>query len=213
MAVNDSLSKTSLLTDPVRNFKFVVSFTPQKDDSKWGDTFGKLGFVSVSGLSISTETIGYREGGYNTNLQQIPGQTSFTPITLSKGVMLGNDVHARWMRRLFAVMTPLSTSGVGADFRCDVDIAVLSHPNPAAYDGSAGTTPVGSVYDQHASMRFRINNAWISSLSYGNLEAGGSTLMVEDMTLVHEGFEVTFGKNYTKAGSAQKLADDTSKID
>lgn len=212
MPVNNSLSLTTLLTDPVRNFKFVVKFNPQKDDQRWGAGFGTMGFVSVSGLSVSTETIGYREGGYNTNLQQIPGQSSFTPITLSKGVMLGNDQHARWMRRLFTVMTPLATSGVGADFRCDVDIAVLSHPNPAAYAGSESTGPANDVYGQHASMRFRINNAWISSLSYGNLEAGSSTLLVEDMTLVHEGFDVTFGKNYTTGGSAQVLTDSTTSI-
>jgi phage tail-like protein len=131
MPVNNTLS--TLLTDPVRNFKFVVEFLPQTNDSKWGTSFGKMGFVSLSGLSVTTESIAYREGGYNTNFHQIPGQSAFTPITLSKGVMLGNDAHARWMRRLFSVLTPNATSGIGADFRCDIDIAVLSHPNPAAY--------------------------------------------------------------------------------
>jgi hypothetical protein len=59
-------------------------------------------------------------------------------------------------------------------------------------------------------MRFRVNNAWITALSYSDLNAGGSTLMVEEMTLVHEGFDVTFAKNYTQAGSAQKLSDTTA---
>lgn len=207
MPVNNTLS--TLLTDPVRNFKFVVEFLPQTNDSKWGSSFGKMGFVSLSGLSVSTESIAYREGGYNTNFHQIPGQSSFTPITLSKGVMLGNDAHARWMRRLFSVLTPNATSGIGADFRCDLDIAVLSHPNPAAYAGSGGTSAVDTAYDQHASVRFRVNNAWITSLSYSNLDAGSNTLLVEEITLVHEGFDVTFAKNYTQAGSAQKLSDTT----
>lgn len=199
---------STLQTDPIRNFKFVVEFYQQTNDGKWGASFGKMGFVSLSGLSVATESIAYREGGYNTNFHQIPGQSSFTPITLSKGVMLGNDAHARWMRRLFSVLTPNATSGVGADFRCDLDIAVLSHPNPAALTGSNGN-PSEGPYTDHASLRFRVNNAWITSLSYSNLDAGASTLMVEEITLVHEGFDVTFAKDYTVSGSAQKLSDST----
>lgn len=195
---------STLATDPVRNFKFIVSFLPESDDGKWGTQFGKLGFVSVSGLSVTTESIAYREGGYNTNVHQIPGQSAFTPITLSKGVMLGNDVHAKWMRRLFSVLTPNATSGVGANFRCDVDIAVLSHPNPAALTGSNGTGATTSG-EQHAAMRFRIHNAWITSLAYSNLDAGSSTLMVEELTLVHEGFDVTFATDYTTTGGAKKF--------
>lgn len=211
MPVNNTLS--TLLTDPVRNFKFVVEFLPQTNDSKWGSSFGKMGFVSLSGLSVSTESIAYREGGYNTNFHQIPGQSSFTPITLSKGVMLGNDAHARWMRRLFSVLTPNATSGIGADFRCDLDIAVLSHPNPAAYAHNASTAAADTAYDQHVSVRFRVNNAWITSLSYSSLDAGSSTLLVEEITLVHEGFDVTFAKGgesaYKPGSSAQKLSDTT----
>lgn len=193
---------STLQTDPVRNFKFLVTITPNGGkDSSWGSTFGTLGFVSVSGLNVSTEPIAYREGGYNTNVHQIPGQTSFSPIGLSKGVMLGDDVHANWMKRLFSVLTPNATAGIGADFRCTVDIQVLSHPNPAAFKG-AGTTGADTPQDQHTSMRFRIYNAWISSLAYSNLDAGGNTLMVEEMTLVHEGFDVRFGTNYLEGGSA-----------
>jgi phage tail-like protein len=179
---------STLQTDPVRNFKFLVTINPiGGDKASWGDKFGTLGFVSLSGLSVSTEPIAYREGGYNTNVHQIPGQSAFSPITLSKGVMLGDDVHAKWMKRLFSVLTPGASAGVGANFRCNLDIQVLSHPNPAAYEGSEGTQAVGTPQGQHTSMRFRVYNAWITSLAYSNLDAGANTLMVEEMTLVHEG--------------------------
>lgn len=210
MAYTNPLS--TLATDPVRNFKFIVEFLPQNPDTNgFGASFGKLGFVSLSGLSVSTEAIAYREGGYNTNVHQIPGQSSFTPISLSKGVMLGNDVHAKWMRRLFSVLTPNATKGIadtaqlkGANFRVDLDIAVLSHPNPAGLKGVGGADATTAA-EQHASMRFRVHNAWITSLAYSNLDAGSSTLMVEEMTLVHEGFDVTFGTDYSEAGSAKKF--------
>lgn len=195
---------STLITDPVRNFKFLVSFNPRGTvDTKWGDNFGKMGFVSLSGLSVTTEPIAYREGGYNTNVHQIPGQSAFTPITLSKGVMLGQPENALWMKRLFSVLTPSATTGVGAQFRCDLDIQVLSHPNPKAYASDTDTTEATTANDQHTSMRFKIYNAWITSLSYSNLDAGANTLMVEEITLVHEGFDVHYGKDFTAAGSAE----------
>lgn len=197
---------STLLTDPVRNFKFLVSFNPrgpQAKDALWGSNFGQMGFVSLSGLSITTEPIAYREGGYNTNVHQIPGQSAFTPISLSKGVMIGQPDNALWMKRLFSVLTPSATAGVGAQFRCDLDIQVLSHPNPKAYAGSADTSEATTANDQHTSMRFKVYNAWISSLSYSNLDAGSNTLMVEEMTLVHEGWDVHYATDLTEAGSAK----------
>jgi phage tail-like protein len=198
----DNVSRT-LATDPVRTFKFLVSFKPQTNDQNWGGLTGSMGFVSVSGLSVSTEPIAYREGGYNTNVHQIPGQSSFTPLTLSRGVMIssGNDANALWMKRLFSLLTPTATSGVGANFRCTVDIAVLSHPNPKGLTAEGGKTS-DSDAGQHVSMRFRVYNAWIANLAYSNLDAGQSTLMVEELTLVHEGFDVSYATNYKASAGA-----------
>jgi phage tail-like protein len=205
-AVQNTLSK--MLTDPVRNFKFVVTFEPTGDGVKtaatdFGKNFGKLGFVSMSGLTVSTESIAYREGGYNTNMHQLPGQSSFTPITFSKGVMLGLNDNSLWMKKLFSVLTPTATGGVGSNFRCNITIQVLSHPNPAAYKGSASATQdANTPYDQHTSLRFKVYNAWITSLSYSGLDAGSNTLMVEEMTVVHEGWDVRYAKDYTVEGTA-----------
>ena len=210
---------SNLLTDPVRNFKFLVQFTPVTPDgltpdAYWGtsaaqggsNAFGTMGFVSLSGLSVATESIAYREGGYNTNVHQIPGQTSFTPITLSKGVMLGNMGNADWMRRLFTVVTPGITTAAGSQFRVNLDIQVLTHPNPTGSAGSDDTLGVSTPYGQHTSMRFKVYNAWITSLSYSNLDAGANTLMVEEIQLVHEGFDVTYATGYTMATTAPAVS-------
>jgi phage tail-like protein len=202
-AVTNTLS--TLMTDPVRNFRFLVTFLPT---AEWTDAAkpAKMGFVSLSGLSVTTEPIAYREGGYNTNVHQIPGQSAFTPITLSKGVMLGQDSNIKWMKRLFSVITPSVTSGVGAGFRCNLDIQVLSHPNPQASTGAAATQAQATTAgQQHTSLRFKVYNAWISSLSYSNLDAGSNTLMVEEMSLVHEGFDVAYAKDYTLANTAAEI--------
>jgi hypothetical protein len=50
-------------------------------------------------------------------------------------------------------------------------------------------------------MRFRVYNAWIANLGYSNLDAGQSTLMVEEMTLVHEGFDVIMASDYTTSAT------------
>ena len=202
MPINTNTLST-LMTDPVRNFKFLVTFLPTSD---WKDASrpAKMGFVSLSGLTITTEPIAYREGGYNTNVHQIPGQSAFSPITLSKGVMLGQNSNPKWMKRLFSVMTPSVTSGVGAGFRCNLDIQVLSHPNPQG--GSGGTSAQAETpEDQHTSLRFKVYNAWISSLAYSNLDAGANTLMVEEMSLVHEGWDVAYATDYTFANTAKEI--------
>ena len=92
--------RSTLLTDPLRNFRFLVTFQPQ--DSNKADLKGlnnvTLGFTSVSGLAVTTDSIPYREGGYNTTVHQIPGQTSFTPLTLQRGVILGTRQNWDWMK-------------------------------------------------------------------------------------------------------------------
>jgi len=193
-------SLSTVQTDPIRNFKFLVTFSSPGDpagklSSSSSGIFGTMGFVSVSGLSIATETIAYREGGFNTNVHQIPGQTAFTPITLTRGSMIGQSGSWDWMSRLFSVLTPTLTAGtndVGSEFRVDLDIQVLSHPNVGASTGQSGTQAVLGGSTQHTSLRFKVYNAWITSLAYSNLDAGSNTLMVEEMTLVHEGFEVSY---------------------
>ena len=79
---NTANTLSTISTDQFRNFRFLVTFTPKAENAGFGTNFGKMGFVSVSGLTVSTESIAYREGGYNTNFHQLPGQSSFTPITL-----------------------------------------------------------------------------------------------------------------------------------
>jgi len=169
---------STLATDPVRNFRFLVQFLPTADAATPEFAFNtSMGFTSVSGLTVSTEAIQYREGGYNTTVHQLPGQTSFSPITLSKGVMLGEtSSQLDWMKRLFSVISSGAKAGIGADFRCDLDISVLSHPNAAGLSGEDKTLAKRNE-NPHVAIRFRVYNAWITNLSYSNLDAGGNSLL------------------------------------
>lgn len=196
---------STLATDPIRNFRFLVQFNPHETNAaKSGVSYdASVGFVSVAGLNVTTESIAYREGGYNTTVHQIPGQTTFTPLTFTRGIVLGKQQNQKWMKQLFAVTNGSSVSRVGTDFRCNIDIAVLSHPNPAASTSATGGRAT-NPWDMHVSLRFRVYNAWISSLSFGDLSAGENSLMVEQMSVVHEGFDVKYASGYNS--SAPKFA-------
>lgn len=187
MPVNIPDSKSSLKTDPIRNFKFIVSIAAPTGTA--GNNLVALGFTSLSGLAVTTESIPYRQGGYNTTVQNIPGQSSFTPVTLSRGVVIGTPQAWNWMRALFSVIAGGGTLSSGGDFRTSVDIAVLDHPTTTDKDG------VANGQSTLVKLRFRLYNAWINSLTYSELNAGDNALMVEQMVLVHEGFDMKWADN------------------
>ena len=160
-----------LATDPLRNFKFQVSIY-----NKDIPGIGKLGFMSVSGLNITTEVIPYREGGMNTTTQKLPGQSDFAPITLSKGLAIGDTHMMSWMRQLFTVLQGTGTGAPGQDFRGTMDIMVMDHPVT-----STTSVPVKAVW--------RVFNAWPTAVAWSDLDAGANAILVEQVTFAHEGFE------------------------
>lgn len=158
-------------TDPLRNFKFNVNIMHPKIPG-----FTNLGFMTVSGLNITTEVIPYREGGMNTTTQKMPGQSDFAPITLSQGVAVGAGPLWAWMKQLFTVSQGTGTGLAGADFRANVDIYVLDHPV------TTPQVPVKAVY--------RVYNAWPTSIAFSDLDAGANAVLMQQMSLAHEGFDM-----------------------
>jgi len=201
-------NRSQLTTDPIRNFRFLVTFKPhdpQAASQKWFNQNVTLGFTSVSGMSVTTDSIPYREGGYNTTVHQIPGQTTFAPITLQRGVILNTKQNWEWMRQLFSTVQGGAVNEQGKSFRCDLEIEVLSHPIPGSAGGAGaalGTTPTtGLAADDHVSMRFNVYNCWITSVSYSDLNAGDNAIFVEQAVLVHEGFDVNWAENLTDSAA------------
>lgn len=174
--VKQSLS--TIATDPLRNFKYQVNI-PKKPLSGVADSKSmiSMGFMNMSGLSAATDVIPYREGGDNTTPRKMPGQTQFGDVTLMRGVIPGTWQSWYWLRELFQVNSGGPNGAqVGNNFRVNIDVLVLKHPV------TAGNTP--------AAMKFRLYNCWPSSLAYSELDAGSNAVYVEQMTLVHEGFDI-----------------------
>jgi phage tail-like protein len=204
---------SKLATDPLRSFRFYAQFTPAQGGAPFTDkiltgssadpaTSGISsswigGFSQISGLSINTQSIQYREGGYNTTVHQVPGMTTFSPVTFQRGVLYGNDQAITWMRGLFATSSgegiAMRQGGVDKNFRVDINVYVMDHPNTAT---NAATT---TVNDNTPRMGFKIHNAWITTLNYTDLNAADGAILYESMSLVHEGLSVFFtGDDYKR---------------
>ncbi|CAB4174264.1 Conserved hypothetical protein CHP02241 [uncultured Caudovirales phage] len=193
---------STIETDPLRNFRFYAEFTVNGTGNTFdprittsstskmplqGKSDGWIGgFTFINGFNINTQAIAYREGGYNSTVHQVPGLTTFAPITLQRGVLYGNDQAITWMKGLFAASAGdgLST-GAGKSFRVNVDIFIMDHPNASA-------SPATTTDDNIPRMRFRVHNAWISGLSYNELNAADGGLLFETITLAHEGLSVDY---------------------
>lgn len=201
---NSNINRFSkIATDPLRNFRFYAEFTkasnatePFSEKIKTGSnetmpTKGTStgwvgGFTYISGLNISTQNIPYREGGYNTTVHQIPGMTTFSPITMQRGAMYGNDQAITWMRALFAAAAGEGLNvPANKDFRVNINIYVLDHPTNGT--GSSDTTD-----NNIPKIGFTVHNAWITGLNYSDLSADSGTIFFETMSLVHEGLSVFF---------------------
>jgi phage tail-like protein len=168
-------------TDPLRNFKFHVAIHHPTLPSVVATA--KMGFMSVSGLNVTTEVIPYRQGGYNTTTQKMPGQSDFSPITLSKGLIIGDLGALDWMQQLFTVVQGTGSGKAGQEFRANMDIMVLDHPVTSLVDGKI---PVKAAY--------RVYNAWPTAVAFSDLDAGANAIVVTQMTLAHEGFQFKLAK-------------------
>ena len=180
-------SRASVATDPLRNFRFQVNINHTTTSA--GSMSVRLGFMTVAGLSMQTETISYRQGGMNTTVQKMPGQTQFPPLSLSRGMMVGRPDQLNWMKEIFSVV---AGHGSGRDFRCDINIYVLAHPWTRST-----SVPIKAKY--------KVYNAWPESLAYSDLDAGGNALIMEQMVLQHEGFGVSYAASNDSKDAPDKF--------
>lgn len=174
--VTQQPSLATYKTDPLRAFKFHVIINTSIMNATNAATNVALGFMSVSGLGVQTDIISYRQGGYNTTTQKMPGQSDFGPIVLQKGVICGDANPIKWLNTTFLVQQGTGNWDNSQEFRANVDILVLDHPVTTA------TAVVKAA--------FRIYNAWPTQVSFNDFDAANNMFMVTQMTLAHEGWAV-----------------------
>lgn len=185
-------------TDPIRGFKFEVLIIPSNDPlvgspippgdlAHFNPALGSIGFAAMSGLAVTNEVIQYREGGMNTHPHKMVGQTDFAPISFQRGVFERSDELWKWQKFIHNWQSGASGSTGGAGYRCDILVYVYDHPHTqATYSDSATASNPTNIGTRK--LGIKIFNAWPASYTMSGLNAVGSEIMVQELSLVHEGF-------------------------
>ncbi|GEL97047.1 phage tail protein [Cellulomonas terrae] len=121
-------------------------------------------FKEVSGLSIEVSVIEHQENKPKgiPVMKKLPAAQKFSDITLKRG-MTTDKGWWTWVKEVQEGKIDKARRGAAI----------------VLYD-----------YERGEKMRFNITNAWPSKISIGSLQAGGSEVTVEEVTLVHEGLAV-----------------------
>ena len=189
--------------DPLRDFKFRVKITPH-DTTLINLTkdIGSLGFAVVSGIAVQNEMIPYREGGMNTHPHKMVGMSDFTPVTFSRGVFADQSQLWKWQTFMHqwmqgnAAASGAGSTGSGSDYRCDITVEVFDHPYTATTGYAADPSNLNSTVNPgNVRLSFTLYNCWPGGYALSDLNAGASSIMVQQMTIHHEGFELDFKGN------------------
>lgn len=198
------------VTDPIRNFKFKVIIQPTGTLATNMNSEATMGFSVVSGLTVQNEMIAYREGGMNTHPHKMVGQSDYGPVTFTKGVFADqNDLYV-WQQFMHSWAqgggnTAGSTSSAN-DYRCDITVAVYDHPvSQGAYAQPYGSNPAGNATPA-AKLGYKLFNCWPASYSLGDLNAGDSSILIQQLVVNHEGFDILWSDSANGSISEQTLA-------
>ena len=133
------------------------------------------------------------------------GQSDFAPVSFARGAFNateGNKQDAlwKWQKFMHAWVGGGVSGGAGlatgdGDYRCDVIVKVYDHPHTAsgvlryAYDG--GETASGAaIVPGNCKFQFKLHNCWPGAYALTDLNAGDNGIMIQSMTLHHEGFYI-----------------------
>lgn len=190
-------------SDPIRNFKFLVEIAPTGGAGS-GRTSGlaiaapnisKLGFSVMSGVSVQNEMVGYREGGMNTHTHKLVGQSDFAPVTFSRGVFFNQPDMWRWQEFLHSWnQASNGSTSLDNDYRCDITVRVFDHPVSAGQYQEAGQTNSNNPNLGSAKLGIKLFNCWPGAYALSDLSAGESGIMIQQLTVHHEGFYIAWSE-------------------
>lgn len=188
------------ITDPLRNFKFQVQIYPGGAGlaAHTGPAITTMGFAVVSGISVTNETILYREGGMNTHPHKMVGQSDFSPVTFSKGVFADEKALYNWQTFIHSWSqggTGGGSSNTDNDYRADIVVSIFDHPVSSGSYQTPGSTNTAPTPAGKRKLAFKLHNAWPASWSLTDLNAGDSSLLIQQLVVNHEGFNLGFASD------------------
>ncbi len=127
---------------------------------EWAGT--RLGFTEVSGLSVETEVIDYREGNLpEYHKLKMPGMQKYGNITMKRGTFQGdNDFYTWW-----------NTVALNTIERRDLTISLLNENHE----------PV---------VVWKVKSAWPTKVQPGDVKADANEALIESIEIVHEGLTI-----------------------
>jgi phage tail-like protein len=130
---------------------------------EWGGA--KIGFSEVSGLSVETDVVEYRDGSSpEFHKIKMPGMQKFGNITMKRGIFQGDNDFFKWW----------NTVALNTIERRDVTISLLNENHE----------PVAV---------WKIKNAWPSKVQSTDLKSDDNGVAIETIELAHEGLVMQNG--------------------
>lgn len=145
--------------DPYKNFNFSVDFIGRTG-------IHKSGWSQVGGVKLRNDFTTYKEGGNNGVADQIHSDTTFEPITMRRGMSESFDL-------VKAISNSYSKSGIGITNDAKMDIIIKIKDRD-------GKRVVRTIY---------LRDAWISAYEMGDLNAMGSEVLFESLTVSFTGVD------------------------
>jgi phage tail-like protein len=187
-------------TDPLRNFKFQVQIIADGALKNYSKDLGKIGFSSMSGLSVTNDVLAYREGGMNTHTHKMVGMSDFSAVSFVRGIFAEGDQLWRWQQFIHSWEggVPQGSTGINelGDYRCDIVVSVYDHPTTNIAYSYTGTDGVNTadVKPGNVKLAMKLFNCWPGVFALGGLSAGDSGLLVQELTVHHEGFVIAWNQ-------------------
>lgn len=154
-----SVSASSQPPDPYMNFKFRV---------KWNGKY-VAGISKVSNLKRSTETVKFREGGDPSSPHILPGQTSYDPITLERGVTQDTEFE-QWASQVWNFQAKPGMESSLANFRRNITLEVYNDAGQLV-------------------LSYNIYNCWPSEYTaLPELDASANAVAIQTLVLQNEGW-------------------------
>ena len=144
------MAETGSIKDPFRSYNFLVEI----------DGLTQASFQECSGLDATTEPIEYREGGDNTTVRKLPGRTSYSDITLKRGMTDSRELWD-WFKQ-------------------------IRDGNVARKNGSIVVYDLANASEV---ARWNFVRAWPTKWEGPSFNAAGNEIAVETLTLAHEGVD------------------------
>ena len=146
--------------DPYKNFKFRVL---------WDGRY-VAGVSRISALKRTTEVVEHREGGDPSSPRKSPGQTTYAPIVLERGVTHDREFE-QWANKVWNYGSLLGGEVSLKDFRKDIIIDIYNEAGQKA-------------------ISYKVFRCWVSEYqALPDLDANCDTVMIQSITLVHEGWD------------------------